>query len=161
MHLPTPEAEPVNTGANLAGENQTFAFRDQSVRTVIKNGEPWFVAKDVCDVLGIANSRDAVSRIRGKDKGVASCDTPGGVQNLSIISEAGLYCLVLRSDKPAAEPFIDWVTSEVLPILRRTGRYAMPKAPVGYTGGGFDVARNLHGRYSVGGAISLAQPCSV
>lgn len=54
-----------------------FQFQSTTVRTVIKDGEPWFVAKDVCDVLGIANSRDAVSRIPGKDKGVASSDTPG------------------------------------------------------------------------------------
>ena len=79
-------------------------------------------------MLGIANSRDAVSRIPGKDKGVASSDTPGGAQNLSIISEAGLYRLVLRSDKPEAEPFIDWVTSEVLPAIRKTGKYASPSS---------------------------------
>lgn len=106
-----------------------FQFQTNTVRTVIRNEEPWFVAKDVCEALGIANSRDAVSRIPGKDKGVASSDTPGGVQNLSIISEAGLYRLVLRSDKPEAEPFIDWVTSEVLPTLRKTGKYDMSQTP--------------------------------
>ena len=106
---------------------KSFVFNSTQIRTAIIDGEPWFVAKDVCEVLGIANSRDAVSRIPNKDKGVASSDTPGGVQNLSVISEAGLYRLVLRSDKPEAEPFIDWVTSEVLPTLRKTGGYAMPQ----------------------------------
>ena len=77
-------------------------------------------------MLGLANSRKATERIPDKDKGVTRSDTPGGVQNLSIISEAGLYRLVLRSDKPEAEPFIDWVTSEVLPAIRKTGKYASP-----------------------------------
>ena len=109
-------------------EITVFAFRGQNVRTVIKDGEPWFVAKDVCDVLGIANPRNATARIPDKDKDVRQMDTLGGVQNLSIISEAGLYRLVLRSDKPAAEPFIDWVTSEVLPAIRKTGGYIAARA---------------------------------
>ena len=109
-------------------EITVFSFRGQNVRTVIRDGEPWFVAKDVCDVLGIANPRNATARIPDKDKDVRQMDTLGGVQNLSIISEAGLYRLVLRSDKPAAEPFIDWVTSEVLPAIRRSGGYIAARA---------------------------------
>ena len=102
---------------------KSFKFNSVKIRTAIIDGEPWFVAKDVCDVLGIANPRNATARIPDKDKGVRQMDTLGGVQNISIISEAGLYRLVLRSDKPEAEPFIDWVTSEVLPALRKTGSY--------------------------------------
>lgn len=102
---------------------KSFKFNSVKIRTAIIDGEPWFVAKDVCDVLGIANPRNATARIPDKNKGVRQMDTLGGVQNISIISEAGLYRLVLRSDKPEAEPFIDWVTSKVLPALRKTGSY--------------------------------------
>ena len=102
---------------------KSFKFNSVKIRTAIIDDEPWFVAKDVCDVLGIANPRNATARIPDKDKGVRQMDTLGGVQNISIISEAGLYRLVLRSDKPEAEPFIDWVTSKVLPALRKTGSY--------------------------------------
>lgn len=105
-----------------------FEFEGKGVRTVLRDGEPWFVTKDVCEILGIQNHRDALTRIPEKHKGVASTDTLGGIQNLSIISEAGLYRLVLRSDKPQAEPFIDWVTAEVLPQIRKTGRYEAPAA---------------------------------
>ena len=102
---------------------KSFKFNSVKIRTAIIDGEPWFVAKDVCNVLGIANPRNATARIPDKDKGVRQMDTLGGVQNISMISEAGLYRLVLRSDKPEAEPFIDWVTSKVLPALRKTGSY--------------------------------------
>lgn len=114
-----------------------FNFRSHNVRTILKDGEPWFIAKDVCDVLEIANSRDAVSRIPDKDKmtvGLTDSHSGqrGGARSLTIISEAGLYRLVLRSDKPAAEPFIDWVTSEVLPTIRKTGSYGNISLPQTY-----------------------------
>lgn len=110
-----------------------FEFEGKGVRTVVIENEPWFVAKDVCDILGIVNSRNAVGRIPEQQKGVHSVDTDGGMQNLSIISEGGLYRLVLRSDKPQAEPFIDWVTGEVLPQIRKTGSYSVTqKAPQTY-----------------------------
>lgn len=101
-----------------------FKFQSHSVRTVTdEHGNPWFVAKDVCEVLDIANPRNAMSRIPDTQKGVRQMDTLGGTQRISIISEAGLYRLVMRSDKPEAEPFIDWVTAEVLPAIRKTGGY--------------------------------------
>lgn len=100
-----------------------FDFQGKGIRTVTIDGNPWFVAKDVCEILEIQNSRDALRRIPEKHKGVVSADTLGGVQNLSIISETGLYRLVLRSDKPQAEPFTEWVTEEVLPEIRKTGVY--------------------------------------
>lgn len=96
---------------------KSFKFNSVKIRTAIIDGEPWFVAKDVCDVLGIANPRNATARIPDKDKGVRQMDTLGGVQNISMISEAGLYRLVLRSDKPEAEPFIDWITSKLKPTI--------------------------------------------
>lgn len=106
-----------------------FQFQDNPIRTVTRGGEPWFVAKDVCAVLGIENHRNATARIPDRSKdAVHLMDAIGREQSTTIISESGLYRLVLRSDKPEAEPFIDWVTSEVLPALRKTGRYDMVSA---------------------------------
>lgn len=93
------------------------------LRTIIKNGEPWFVAKDICAALEIANNRDALSRLDDDEKGVASTDTPGGNQTVTIVSESGLYNLILGSRKPQAHAFKRWVTHEVIPSIRKTGGY--------------------------------------
>lgn len=100
-------------------ENQEFG----KVRVIIKEGEPWFVAKDVCDCLGITNSRDALSRLDNDEKGVALTDTLGGKQEMRIVNEAGLYALVLSSKKPEAKKFKRWITHEILPTIRKTGGY--------------------------------------
>ena len=100
-----------------------FHYKSSEVRTVELNGEPWFVLKDVCAVLGIGNSRMVADRLDEDEKGVSQIDTPGGLQNVSIISESGLYNVILRSDKPEAKPFRKWVTSEVLPSIRKHGAY--------------------------------------
>lgn len=86
-------------------------------------GEPWFVAADVCKALSIANNRDALSRVDEDEKGVASTDTPGGEQQVAIINEPGLYSLVLGSRKPEARAFKRWITHEVVPTIRRHGAY--------------------------------------
>ena len=105
-------------------ENDEFG----KVRTVVIDNEPWMVGKDVADALGYANSRDAISRhVDDEDKGVAKCDTLGGKQDLQIINESGMYDLVFGSKLPTAKKFKHWVTSEVLPALRKTGSYTMPK----------------------------------
>jgi prophage antirepressor-like protein len=104
-----------------------FHFESHEVRTLIIDGNPWFIAKDVCDVLSIVNYRDALSRVLENHKGVASTDTLGGVQKMAVIDEPGLYRLILRSDKPQAEPFMEWVTAEVLPAIHKTGSYQQPK----------------------------------
>lgn len=104
-------------------ELQVFRYRSNEVRTVEINGEPWFVLKDVCAVLGIGNSRMVFDRLDSDEKGVSQIDTPGGLQNVNIVSESGLYNVILRSDKPEAKPFRKWVTSEVLPSIRKTGGY--------------------------------------
>lgn len=88
---------------------QVFSYNGAQVRTVEQNGEPWWVLKDVCDILGIANSRDVVNRLDDDEKGVGQIDTLGGVQEMTIISESGLYNVILRSDKPEAKPFRKWV----------------------------------------------------
>lgn len=100
-----------------------FSFKSSNVRTVVIGDEPWFVASDVCAVLGIKNHRDALMHLDDDEKGVVSNDTPGGNQQVSVINESGLYALVLRSRKPEAKPFIKWVTKEVLPTIRKTGKY--------------------------------------
>jgi prophage antirepressor-like protein len=104
-------------------ELQLFNFEGKDVRTVIKNKEIWFVGKDVCDVLGVSNGRDAISRLDDDEKGVGNIDTLGGKQDLVIINESGLYSLVLTSRKSEAKRFKKWVTGEVLPSIRKTGSY--------------------------------------
>ena len=103
-----------------------FNYNSVEVRTIQKDGEPWFVLKDVCNVLHIGNSRDVVARLDQDEKGVGQIDTLGGKQEMTIINESGLYNVILRSDKPEAKPFRKWVTSEVLPTIRRHGMYATP-----------------------------------
>lgn len=95
-----------------------------TIRTILIDGLPWFVGKDVADALGYSNARDALSkRVDAEDKGVANCDTHGGLQNVTIINESGLYSLILSSKLPTARKFKRWVTSEVLPSIRKNGAY--------------------------------------
>lgn len=101
-------------------------FKGAAVRAVTIDGEPWWVAKDVCEVLGIRNSRDAVSRLDDDEKGVGKTDTLGGSQELVVVSEPGLYKLIARSNKPEAKAFLRWVTHDVLPSIRQTGSYTAP-----------------------------------
>ena len=95
------------------------------IRTLIMDNEPWFVGRDVAEILGYSNSRDALAKhVDEEDKGVAKCDTLGGMQDLTIINESGLYSLILSSKLPNAKKFKHWVTSEVLPSIRKNGIYA-------------------------------------
>lgn len=97
-----------------------------SVRTLAINGEPYFVGRDVAEILGYSNTRDALAkRVDTEDKGVAKCDTLGGTQELVVINESGLYSLILSSKLPNAKKFKHWVTSEVLPSIRKHGVYAI------------------------------------
>jgi len=111
---------------SATNEIELFHYQDREVRTVVINTQPWFVTADVCAVLGISNHRDALSGLDDDEKGVVTVDTPGGQQQVTIISEAGLYSLILRSRKPEAKAFKRWVTHEVLPAIRKTGAYAIP-----------------------------------
>lgn len=102
------------------------------VRTMSINDEPWFVLKDVCDVLGLSNSRMVSDRLDDDEKGVSQIYTLGGSQMMSIISESGLYNVILRSDKPEAKPFRKWVTPWCCPASARTaatspGRRSFPR----------------------------------
>jgi prophage antirepressor-like protein len=101
-----------------------FNFESSNVRvTMGENGEPMFVAADVCQALTIDNHRNVLSRLDDDEKGVQSMDTPGGRQELATVNESGLYSLILTSRKPEAKRFKRWVTHEVLPSIRRTGSY--------------------------------------
>ena len=103
-------------------------FRNEQfgeVRTIVKDGEPWFVAADVCKALEVANSRDAVARLDEDERNtVVLTDGNRGNPNVTVVSEAGLYTLVLGSRKPEAKQFKRWVTHEVIPTIRRHGAYA-------------------------------------
>lgn len=104
--------------------NPTFG----NVRVVSVNNEPYFVGKDVAEMLGYSNPRDALSKhVDAEDKGVANCDTLSGAQKMTIINESGLYSLILSSKLPKAKEFKHWVTAEVLPAIRKTGGYTAPK----------------------------------
>ena len=94
------------------------------VRTVTIDNEPWFVGKDVAAALGYSNTRDAISKhVHEDDKGVAKCDTPSGKQEMTVINESGLYALIFGSKLESAKRFKHWVTSEILPSIRKHGGY--------------------------------------
>lgn len=95
------------------------------VRVITKDGEPWFVAKDIANILGYSNSRKAIyDHVYTEDKGVTKCDTLGGSQELTTINESGLYSLIFGSKMESAAKFKRWVTSDVLPSIRKHGMYA-------------------------------------
>lgn len=94
------------------------------IRAQVINGEPWFVAKDVCQALDIRKYRDALSRLDEDERVSILVDTLGGRQNMVAVNESGMYTLIFISRNPQAKPFRKWVTKEVLPALRKTGIYA-------------------------------------
>lgn len=105
-----------------------FSYQEKQVRVIERNGEPWFVAKDVCDILEISNGRDAVSRLDDDEKNtVAITDGTPGNPNMTIISESGVYALVFTSRKEEAENFKRWIRKEVIPSIRKHGAYMTPE----------------------------------
>lgn len=106
-------------------ENPEFGH----IRGLKIEGEPWFVGKDIATALGYSDTAQAIRKhIDDEDKGVVESTTPGGKQNITIINESGLYSLMLKSKLPGAKKFKRWVTSEVLPSIRKTGAYSVPGA---------------------------------
>lgn len=98
------------------------------VRTIMIDGEPWFVGKDIALVLGYCNTKDALSRhVDADDKGGSRITTPSGEQEMTIINESGLYSLVMGSKLPTAKQFKHWITSEVIPSIRKYGAYLTPE----------------------------------
>ncbi len=114
--------------------NKLQIFKNEEfgeVRTVTINDEPWFVGKDVATVLGYERTADAIRQhVESDDKGIGEIQTPGGIQNMTIINESGLYALIFGSKLESAKRFKHWVTYEVLPTIRKTGGYRM-QAPHG------------------------------
>ncbi len=107
-------------------ELKTFIYKDTRVRTVEINGEPWFVLKDVCEILELSTPARVAERLDEDEVSQTHIiDGLGRKQETTIINESGLYNVILRSDKPEARPFRKWVTSEVLPTIRRTGGYLL------------------------------------
>lgn len=111
--------------------NELQIFKNEEfgqIRTVEIGGEPWFVGRDIALTLGYTNVADAIGKhVDEEDKGVAKCDTLGGIQSITVINESGLYSLILGSRIPGAKKFKRWVTSDVLPQIRKTGGYQMPQ----------------------------------
>lgn len=107
-------------------ENNLQIFKNDQfgeIRTTMKDGEPWFVAVDVCRALEHSNSRMALERLDDDEKGVSSIYTLGGKQEMAVVNEPGLYTLVLGSRKPEAKAFKRWITHDVIPTIRKTGGY--------------------------------------
>lgn len=111
-----------------------FDFRGSMMRVVTIDGEPWFVAGDVCYILGYSNPRDAIAKhVRDHQRRPSRIATPSGEQEATVISEPGLYRLMMRARTVWADTFQDWVTDEVLPAIRKTGRYEVaPQLPKSY-----------------------------
>ncbi|WP_218973384.1 BRO-N domain-containing protein [Actinomyces wuliandei] len=107
-----------------------FTYHDYTVRTLIDSeGATWFLASDVGDVLNLSNIHSSLSRLDDDERGLHTMETPTSSHEVAIISEAGLYTLILRSRRPEAKAFRRWVTHEVLPQLRRTGAYQTTTRP--------------------------------
>lgn len=107
-----------------------FHFQAFPLREITDaQGVPWFIAKDVCDALDIADVTSALRRIPEAHLTRIQCGAGGQVREMNAVDEPGLYRLILRSDKPQAEPFMEFVTAEVLPAIRKTGGYGAPSIP--------------------------------
>lgn len=105
---------------------QVFDFNERAVRCILKNGEPWWVAKDVCDILGLSNPSEALRGLDDDERNTLRISEGiRGNPEMNVINESGVYTLVMRSNKPEARAFRRWVTHEVLPTLRRTGVYGV------------------------------------
>ena len=107
--------------------NEIMIFRNDvfsDVRTVMIDDEPWFAATDITRILGYKNCSKAIAdHVDEEDKGITKCSTSGGMQNLTVINESGVYSLIIQSKMPDARRFKRWVTSEILPTIRKTGGY--------------------------------------
>lgn len=107
-----------------------FSFDGQPVSEITINDNPWFVAKEIAEILGYADTQAMTRRLDDDEKGMQDLHTLGGLQKITIINESGLYNAIIGSNKPNAKKFKKWVTSEVLPKIRKTGGYAIPRDPL-------------------------------
>ena len=112
---------------NASSALKLFENPQFRVRVIMRCSEPWFVAKDACTCLEIANVSDACSRLDEDERGIVSTDTPSGKQEMLVVSEPGLYSLIGSSKKQEAKAFKRWVNHEVLPSIRKTGSYSVAR----------------------------------
>lgn len=103
---------------------KVFNYQESPVRTIMQDGDPWFVARDVCEILELGDVSKAVSRLEDDEKGTNSITTLGGIQQMLVVNEPGLYSLILGSRKPEAKTFKRWITHDVIPSIRKSGSYA-------------------------------------
>ena len=108
---------------------QVFDFNNNDVRVIPEGDRLWFVAKDITDGLGYASASQALRHVPDAHRGVRKVDTPSWSQDMACVDEPGMYWLVMRSNRLEARPFIDWVTGEVLPSIRKTGGYSVSEDP--------------------------------
>lgn len=107
-----------------------FKFTDnQEIRVIVIDGEPCFVAKDVCDILGLEHITNALTKLDNDEKLTVKLLQSGQIRDMWVINESGLYALIIRSTKPQAKTFRKWVTGEVLPQIRKTGTYSLHNLP--------------------------------
>ena len=111
--------------STISNSLQLFQNTDWKIRVVMRDGEPWFVAKDVCDCLELGNVSQTCSRLDDDERGIILNDTPSGKQEMLVVSEPGLYSLIGSSKKQEAKAFKRWVNHEVLPSIRKTGGYGI------------------------------------
>jgi anti-repressor protein len=104
-----------------------FPANGQQIRTILRDDEPWFVGRDACDALALTNHRSSLALLDEDERDVHTVDSPSGQQEYTIISESGLYSLILRSRKKEAKRFKRWITHEVLPAIRKTGSYGVAR----------------------------------
>lgn len=134
-------------------EVSIFKFEESfTIRTVVKDSEPWFVAKDVCEVLGLTNPSEALKSLDSDEKSTlrnSEGRAGAGAQCFNIINESGLYALVIRSNKPNARKFRKWITSEVLPAIRKTGRYDIRREAEKQPDAPLNSASAVAGRFSM------------
>lgn len=122
-----------NEAGNLLPQAFVFNASNQQVRIVIINGEPFFIAKDVCDILQLTDVSKSVSKLEEDERLVRKLFVSGQNRDVTLVNESGLYNLIFRSYKPEAKAFRKWVTSEVLPSLRKTGTYEVkPRVSIKY-----------------------------
>lgn len=137
-------------------ELNLFQYEGQQVRTVLVDGEPWFVLNDLCSVLEIANPRDVVSRIDPLTVGKTDISSGGQMRSTNIVNESGMYEVVIRANGELAKNFRRWITSEVLPQIRKTGSYSAPKSLEQMT---LEVVAGLNARVEEQSAqLALATP---
>nr|WP_255643336.1 BRO family protein [Actinoplanes polyasparticus] len=120
---------------------RAFEFGEHELRTIVIGGDPWFFASDITSALALGNPRSSLALLDEDEKGVHTMDTPGGEQQVTVVNEPGMYSLILRSRKAEARVFKRWVTHEVLPAIRKTGRYEDESRAIVALGAGDDEQR--------------------